>query len=79
MPAPSGEYASQTTGELLPVGPDEANCPVMGMVGKKADMVTVIEKGNMYYLCCQTCLPKFKAAPERYIKYPAPPTSRVCQ
>lgn len=78
-PLTVGSYQAPAVGEkLLPVGPDEANCPVMGMVGKKADMVKVEEKGTTYYLCCQECVPKFYADPERYINYPAAPTSRTC-
>ena len=54
------------TGEL-------ATCSVLGTTMPKDKMIPVEYKGKTYYFCCQDCVPKFKADPEKYIKNPAKP------
>ena len=39
----------------------------------KKDMIPYEYKGNTYYFCCQDCVDKFKADPDKYIEHPATP------
>jgi YHS domain-containing protein len=50
-----------------------ASCPVLGTTMPKSQMIKEEYKGKTYYLCCQDCVPKFKADPEKYTKNPAKP------
>ena len=59
------------------IGADEASCPVLGTVMKKANMIPVQHNGKTYYLCCRGCVGQFKANPEKYITHPAPPTREM--
>lgn len=68
--------ASTATNKIT-IGSDEASCPVLGTVMKKTDMISLQHKGNTYYMCCQDCVAKFKADPEKYIQNPAPPTHEM--
>ncbi len=61
----------------ITIAPDEAACPVMGTVMKKSAMIPVQYQGTTYYMCCQSCVGKFKADPEKYIKHPATPTREM--
>ena len=69
-PAASNSAASGTTPG---VGEEMASCPVLGTTMPKSQMIKVDHKGKSYYLCCQDCVPKFKADPEKYVKHPAKP------
>jgi rhodanese-related sulfurtransferase len=44
----------------------QTTCPVMG--GKISRKIFVDVKGRRIYACCQGCLPKIKAEPDKYIK-----------
>jgi YHS domain-containing protein len=47
----------------------KAVCPVMGeslTVTKDTDVAEY--RGKTYFFCCSMCPPKFKAAPEKYVK-----------
>jgi len=46
-------------------------CPVMG--DSIDPQYFVDHEGKRYYLCCASCVPKFKKDPERFIKNPAEP------
>jgi YHS domain-containing protein len=63
--------------EKITVGPDEAACPVMGTVMKKADMIPMQHNGKTFAVCCRECQAKFKADPEKYINHPAPLTRQM--
>jgi len=52
---------------------DMASCPVLGTTMPKSEMIPVKYRGRTYYLCCQGCVPKFKANPRKYVRHPAPP------
>lgn len=52
-----------------------ASCPVLGTTMPKKDMIPYEYQGKTYYLCCQSCVDKFKANPEKYIQNPAKPLS----
>ena len=44
-------------------------CPVTGeRFTITKDTPTYTYKGESYYFCCEACVPKFKAAPEKYIQ-----------
>lgn len=44
-------------------------CPVEGAkIGSMGDPVKVTHGGKVYNLCCASCVDKFKADPEKYIK-----------
>ena len=61
------------------VGPDEAACPVMGTVMKKADMIPMEHNGKTYYVCCKDCQAQFSTDPEKSINNPAPLTREMPQ
>lgn len=48
------------------VYPKKLMCPVMKMEAKKD--INYTYKGKKYYFCCNDCLSKFKANPEKYSK-----------
>lgn len=54
-------------------GDEMASCPVLGTTMPKSKMIPVEHNGKTYYMCCQECVGKFKADPEKYIKNPAKP------
>ena len=54
---------------------DEATCPVRGEIHKKADMIAYDYQGKTYYFCCQDCVDKFKADPQKYLKPAAAPAA----
>ena len=56
-----------------PAKTEMASCPVLGTTMAKSQMIPYEYKGKTYYFCCQDCVKKFKANPEKYIKHPAPP------
>ena len=60
--APSGSGAEEM-----------ASCPVLGTTMPKSKMIPVEYEGKTYYMCCQDCVPKFKADPKKYIEHPAKP------
>ena len=49
---------------------DFKTCPVTGdaLGGDKGAPVEVTYNGKTYKLCCKTCVRKFNANPEKYIK-----------
>lgn len=71
--------AVSTKSEKIIVGPDEAACPVMGTVMKKADMIPMQHNGRTYYVCCKDCQAQFSADPEKSINNPAPLTREMPQ
>jgi len=71
------DHKASTDKETVQIGADEASCPVLGTVMKKSMMIPVEHNGKTYYLCCQDCVPKFKADPEKYIEHPAAPTHEM--
>lgn len=76
-PATTAASATPPIAGKITIGPNEASCPVLGTVMKKTDMIPLQHNGNTYYMCCQDCVAKFKANPEKYIKNPAPPTHEM--
>jgi len=70
-------HMASTDKGTVQVGADEASCPVLGTVMKKSMMIPVKHDGKTYYLCCQDCVPKFKADPAKYIEHPAAPTHEM--
>ena len=74
---PVATTSNTISSEKIIVGPDEASCPVLGTVMKKADMIPIQYKGKTYYMCCMDCKSKFNADPEKYIKNPAPLTREM--
>lgn len=68
---------AKTDSSAVTIGKDEASCPVLGMVMSKSMMIPVQHNGKTYYLCCQDCIAKFKADPEKYINHPAAPTREM--
>jgi YHS domain-containing protein len=66
-PATGAKTAPGTGGEEM------ATCPVLGTTMPKSKMIPVEYEGKTYYLCCQDCVPKFKAEPKKYIEHPAKP------
>ena len=48
-----------------------ATCPVLGTTMPKNKMIPVEYQGKTYYMCCEDCVPKFKADPKKYIEHPA--------
>lgn len=75
-PAATTSAASASSAKIT-IGPDEAACPVMGTVMKKADMTPMQHNGKTYYVCCRECQVKFKADPDKYINHPAPLTREM--
>jgi len=69
MPKSAGNSSPAT----ITIAADEASCPVLGTVMKKSEMIPLQHKGVTYYMCCQGCVPQFKANPEKYIAHPATP------
>lgn len=80
------ETASQTAPTSLPPSPatgasstpaaggeEMASCPVLGTTMPKSKMIPVEHEGKTYYLCCQDCVPKFRANPKKYTEHPAKP------
>jgi Cu(I)/Ag(I) efflux system membrane fusion protein len=57
-------------------GPDEQTiCPVTSLkLGAMGAPVAVEAEGQEVWLCCEGCLPKFRAAPAEYLARLAPPT-----
>ena len=70
---PVTKAMAPTTSTPAGGGEEMASCPVLGTTMPKSQMIKVVYKGKSYYLCCQDCVPKFKADPEKYIKHPAKP------
>lgn len=64
--------APTTTGEPVAYRNAEGKllCPVMGsVIASEADAVGFQDyEGKRYYICCGTCMPKFKANPAQYAK-----------
>jgi len=54
-------------------GDDLVSCPVLGTTLPKSKMIAYAYGGKTYYFCCQPCVDKFKANPQKYIKHPATP------
>ncbi|MCE5237473.1 YHS domain-containing protein [bacterium] len=50
-----------------------ASCPVLGTTMAKKNMIPYEYQGKTYYFCCQDCVDKFKANPDKYIQHPAAP------
>lgn len=75
--SPVATTAAATSTQKITLAPDEAACPVLGTVLKKSMMIPVQHNGKTYYLCCQDCVPKFTADPEKYINHPAPFTREM--
>lgn len=61
----------------ITVAPDEAACPVLGTVMKKATMTPIRHNGKTCYIRCSDCQASFKANPEKYINHPAPLTREM--
>jgi len=77
-PAPVGHQMTPAKPAAgVTIAADEASCPVLGTVMKKSMMIPVQHDGKTYYLCCQDCIAKFKADPEKYINHPATPTREM--
>lgn len=47
--------------------PIEGKCPVMG--GDIDPALTYTHEGRIYAFCCEMCVPKFKANPDKYLKH----------
>jgi P-type Cu+ transporter len=60
------------TGGDPATGAKMVSCPVLGMTTAKSDAIPYEYQGKTYYLCCQDCVEKFKADPQKYIDKPAP-------
>lgn len=69
-PAASDAPAKATSSETAA---DTASCPVLGTTMAKKDMIPYEYKGKTYYFCCESCVTKFKADPEKYLQHPAKP------
>lgn len=65
------------TAAAITIGADEASCPVLGTVMKKAEMTPVQYQGKTYYMCCNYCIGQFKANPGKYVSNPAAPTKEM--
>lgn len=63
---------AEATNAASAAGAEElATCPVLGTTMPKSKMIPVEYEGKTYYVCCQDCVPKFKADPKKYIEHPA--------
>jgi len=69
-PAKPGETK---TADAKAADADTASCPVLGTTMPKKDMIKYDYKGKTYYFCCQDCVTKFKANPQKYIEHPHAP------
>lgn len=67
-PSAPGASGAPTTSSA-----DTASCPVLGTTMPKSQMIKLDYKGKTYYFCCQDCVTKFKANPQKYIDHPAKP------
>ena len=68
------EEAKPAADEAKPAASgDLASCPVLGTTMPKDQMIKYEHEGKTYYFCCQDCVDKFKADPEKYIKNPHAP------
>lgn len=47
--------------------PVKGKCPVMG--GDIDPALTYTYEGRTYAFCCEMCIPKFKANPDKYLKH----------
>lgn len=72
-PAPTTNAAPAEATNAASAGSAEeyATCPVLGTTMPKSKMIPVEYEGKTYYLCCDACVPKFKADPKKYIEHPA--------
>ena len=61
------------TGSVAGGGQDMVSCPVLGTTMAKSKMIPVEFEGQTYYVCCQDCVEKFKANPQKYLEHPAKP------
>ena len=61
-PAPKAEEKSAGGVVLKP----QEICPVMG--GKVNRAMCTVYEGKCVYFCCESCVPKFKKDPEKYIR-----------
>lgn len=77
MKMEGAQHTEQTpqaaAGKEVATGNEMASCPVLGTTMSKDKMIPYEYKGKTYYFCCQPCVEKFKADPEKYIKNPAKP------
>ncbi len=63
---PAGHSHSSDDADLLPV---EAVDPVCGMMVEPASPAASVRyEGRMYYFCSRSCVEKFKADPDRYLR-----------
>jgi YHS domain-containing protein len=53
-------------------GEQMATCPVMGTTMPKSKMIPVEVNGKTVYVCCQECVGKLKADPDKYLRNPTP-------
>jgi YHS domain-containing protein len=61
----AGEHAAMDQAKAKAVAVEQTTCPVMG--GAIDKNIFVEYKGKKVYFCCQDCVEKFKADPEKYI------------
>lgn len=64
-PADPVEQAKQAAGSVASTV-SQTTCPIMGKPIDKS--VSVEYQGQKVYFCCQGCIEKFKAEPEKYTK-----------
>ena len=66
-PAAAKPVATKASGDAVKAAKKpQTICPVMGNPINKSLYVDV--KGKRIYVCCQGCIPKVKADPDKYIK-----------